>query len=90
MKEKLVEEQIREYIKAQCGFSTKLHADGVQGRDTLDLIGGVFGKPFMVDVKKPGGSASRIQKYLVKRAQKQGYIAGIVDSVESFKGLFGV
>lgn len=88
--EKVVEEAIRTYVKCQGGFLFKIHADEIQGRETLDYVGGVFGQPFMIDTKSKSGTPTKLQKYLVKRALKQGYISGIVDSVEAFKELFGV
>lgn len=88
--EKQVEHDIRDYVKIQGGFCIKIHADEIQGRETLDYIGGLFGKPFMIDTKAPYGTVSKLQKYLIKRAKVHGYISGAPSSLKEFKELFGV
>lgn len=88
MTEKSVETEIKEYVAAHYGWVTKIHADGMQGKSTLDLLGSVFGKPFYVEVKKPGGVASPMQNFLVNRAQRTGFISGIVDDLDDFVVLF--
>lgn len=68
----------------------KIHAGGETGKATLDLLGGLHGKPFLVEVKKVGEVGSLMQDVLVERAIGQGYISGIVDSLDGFKRLFQV
>ena len=87
-REKSVEEKIKAKVKRAKGFCVKLHADALQGRETLDFIGAYRGKPFMIEIKRPGGVQTPIQGYLVRRAKANGYIAGTGDSVEEFEELF--
>ena len=86
--EKKVENEIKEFIWNSGGFVAKIHAGAETGKSTLDLIGGMSDKPFLVEVKRAGGVASPSQKILVKRAKGQGYISGIVQSLDEFKALF--
>jgi hypothetical protein len=91
MREKQVENQIKEYVTGLYradSFVTKIHAGAEQGRDTLDLIGAYMGKPFQYEVKKPGKAASDMQNYLIRRARKGGYIADCGDSLEHFIMMF--
>ena len=88
--EKKVENEIKEFIWNSGGFVAKVHAGAEQGRNTLDLIGGIFGKPLMVEVKRVGGVPSKAQLIIVKRAKLHGYISGIVESLDEFKKLCGV
>ncbi len=86
--EKRVENEIKAWVWNEGGWVVKLHAGMEQGRDTLDLLGGLYQRPFLVEVKKVGGIPSLAQLILVERALSQGYVSGIVDSLESFKRLF--
>lgn len=88
--EKLVETQIKDFIIRSGGWVSKIHAGLEQGKNTLDLVGGVFGKPFFIEVKQVGGTPSKAQKILVKRAKRQGYVSDIVESLDEFKQLFEV
>jgi hypothetical protein len=87
-REKDVEGKIKQMIKRSGGFCVKLHADALQGRETLDFIGAYRGKPFMIEIKRPGGVQTPIQGYLVRRAKANGFISGTVESVEEFEELF--
>jgi hypothetical protein len=88
-REKLVEHNIRVKIWLEPkSFCMKIHADGMQGKNTLDLIGAYKGRPFMIEVKAPDGVPSMIQEALVRRFQKCGYVAGVVSSWDEFKALF--
>lgn len=88
MREKSVENQIKAYVYSEGGIAIKLFAGVEQGKNTLDLIGGVYGRPFWVEVKKPNGVASVVQLELVKRFKAQGFISGVVESLDEFKELF--
>lgn len=89
MSEKSIENEIKFFVKSERGWVTKIHADGVQGKDTVDLIGGLYGKPFYVEVKKDEHEEpSKIQEYLLDRAAQSGYVAGCIGSLEAFKDLF--
>lgn len=86
--EKNFEEKLKRYIRRNGGWVVKIHADAMQGRDTLDLVGGFRGKPFLVDVKAPDGVVERIQKFAARRARMTGYVTGFVSSIEEFDALF--
>lgn len=88
MREKTIETRIRQHVSARGGFCVKLHADAMQGKTTLDLLGGYRGKPFLVEVKRPDGKATTLQQALVRIARRNGFISGIVSSVEEFEALF--
>ena len=90
MSEKYIETHIRNYVNGRPkSFVIKLHADGTQGKDTLDLLGALDGVPFFVEVKDVDGAPSLMQQALVKRYADCGYVTGIVKSVDEFKALFG-
>lgn len=90
MREKDVESHIKDYVRQQGGWVVKLHADGTQGMNTLDLLGSLNGKPFLVEVKKPNGRVRPHQTYLVERASTTGYVSGIVSSLKEFKALWQI
>lgn len=88
--EKKVEEAIKAWVRApaQGGWCVKIHAGAEQGKATLDLLGGLNGRPFLVEIKKPGEVGSPMQDALVERSKREGYISAVVDSLDEFKGLF--
>jgi hypothetical protein len=86
--EKRIESTLKELIRANGGWVEKLHADGVQGRGTLDLLGAYRGRPFLVEVKATDGKPTPTQEALVRRAHNGGFVSGIVASVEAFEALF--
>lgn len=79
---------LKKYIVANGGWVVKLHADGMQGRGTIDLLGGYRGRPFYVEVKAPDGTVEPAQQFQVDRASRTGFVAGIVASAEEFEQLF--
>lgn len=90
-REKDVENQIKAHVTGLYRADStvvKIHASGEQGKNTLDLIGSYYGRPFQVEVKKPGHSGTEIQDYFVKRARAGGYVAGVVESLEQFLMMF--
>lgn len=76
------------WVRKSGGWVVKIHAGAEVGKGTLDLLGGLYGKPFNVEVKKPGEVGSPMQDALVARSKAQGYISAVVDSLEDFKALF--
>lgn len=88
MSEKAIEDAIKHHIRACGGWVVKLHADGLQGRDTLDLVGAYRGRPFWIEVKASDGTLSPIQQHSIDRARRTGYVSGAVTSVSEFEGLF--
>lgn len=87
--EKQIEKAIRAYVDSRPqSFAVKLHGGAVTGRGYPDLFGALEGRPFWVEVKRPGGAVRHEQKLWVRRARRGGYIAGVVDSLEAFKVLF--
>ena len=88
MAEKQIEDMIKTRIKATGGWVIKLHADEMQGKETLDLMGGYRGRAFFVEVKAPDGVVSPMQAYVIERARQSGYVSGAVASLEEFENLF--
>ncbi len=86
--EKRIEADIKAHIRANGGWVEKLHADGVQGRGTLDLMGAYRGRPFLVEVKAADGKPTPTQEALVRRARNGGDVSGVVSSVDEFHALF--
>ena len=90
MNEKQVEQAIKRNIRAAPdSFVVKIHADGTQGRNTLDLVGAYKGVPFWVDVKTPDGGVSLVQRGLIRRCRACGFVSGAVSGWDAFKALFG-
>lgn len=88
MSEKSIENEIKFFVKSERGWVTKIHADGVQGKDTVDLIGSLYGLPFIVEVKDGDKAPSKIQQFILDRAAQSGYVAGCVGTLAAFKALF--
>jgi hypothetical protein len=86
--EKLIENAIKKYIRDSGGWVVKIHAGMEQGKSTLDLLGSLNRKPFLVEVKRVGGVPSLAQEILVTRARMSGYVSGIIESLDEFKALF--
>ncbi len=86
--EKHDEAEIKRHIRASGGWVEKLHADGVQGKGTLDLLGSYRGRPFLVKFKAESGKPTPTQTALVRRARQGGFVSGVVASVAEFEGLF--
>lgn len=90
MTEKQIENIIKAHVRTAGGWVVKIHADAVQGRETLDLHGSYLGRPFLVEVKDATGKTSALQNYLVRRAKRSGYVSGVVSSLAQFLALFDV
>lgn len=76
-----------QHIRTSGGVVFNLHGS-VYGKHMPDLIGGYNGKPFAVEVKDATGTPSKGQTYRLRQLQTQGYVTGVVRSVDDFKELF--
>lgn len=72
------------------GFAYVLYGNATQGTGLLDVFGSYRGRPFWVEVKTPEtrNAATPAQKYNIRLALTNGYVSGIVASVEDFQALF--
>lgn len=86
--EQIVVNAIIAYVnKHPNSFVVKTNTTGLSKKQ-LDLVGSLRGVPFWVDAKAPGKQASKLQRGLVRLYRLGGYVSGVVDSVEGFRGLF--
>jgi hypothetical protein len=83
--ERAVQDNIRRYVLQRGGGCIKLHGNAVQGKTTLDLIGGLDGVPFVCEVKAPGKKPTKYQTYMLQKYASWGFAALWADSLEMFK-----
>jgi hypothetical protein len=90
MTEQNVQDAIRNYVRENGGFVIKLHGNALQGKSTLDLLGGLRGVPFVCEVKRPGERPTKFQAYVLARCAQHGYTAIWADSLQMFKDKFSM
>ena len=82
--EKRIEKAIIAEIKRRGGLVVSVHGTATGARGFPDLIGGLDGKPFAIEVKRPYEPLAPIQRWWLKHLKEQGYITLKVVSVKDF------
>lgn len=85
MKEKTIERQIRNYLDSIGSWHIKTHGNMFSRAGTPDILACVNGRFIAIEVKRPKGVISELQKAnieLIKRAGGVAFIAYSVKDVE--------
>lgn len=83
-----IQTAIQHYVQLSGGVCMKVHGSAIQGSAWPDLIGGIDGQPFAVEVKTPDGTPTRSQLAVLKLFEVQGYVTGVISSTTEFERLF--
>ena len=82
MKEKTIERQIRNYLTRIGAWHIKTHGNMFSRAGTPDILACVNGRFVAIEVKRPGGVISELQKANIELIKKAGGVAFIAYSVE--------
>lgn len=83
--EKTIENRIKRYLDGIGAWWIKTHGNMFSKSGTPDIIACVNGHFVAIEVKRPGGVVSELQKYHIEAIQKSGGIAFIAYSLEEAK-----
>src|SRR5690606_41644066 len=83
--EKTIENRIKRYLDSIGAWYLKVHGSAFQRSGVPDIIACVNGKFVGIEVKKPGGIVSPLQRAKIEQIQKAGGIAFVVYSFEEAK-----
>ena len=86
MKEKTIERQIRNYLTSVGAWHIKTHGNMFSRAGTPDILACVNGKFVAIEVKRPGGIMSALQKANIERIRQAGGVAFIAYNVEDVEG----
>ena len=90
MLEKEIQSKIVQWINRQPGmFVIKTHATAYSQVGIPDLICCVKGRFVAMEVKRPGGTTSKIQQLMIQKIISANGIAGIVHSLDEAIELIG-
>jgi len=81
MTEQRIQKKITDQLTNDGWFVIKLMKTSING--IPDLMALKNGKTKFIEVKKPRGIISEIQKYRIKQLRKQGFEAVVMDGVDS-------
>ena len=81
MKESIVQTQIKKALEASGWWVTKLLQTSTNG--IPDIMALKDGRAIFIEVKKPGGKVSDLQKYRIDQLKKLGFTAFVSDSVDA-------
>lgn len=87
--ESLIVKAIIHFTESVNGKAIKIHGSAFTELGTPDILGAISGLHFFVETKLPGEDATPIQKQRLQEWADQGYITGVVHSLDEFKELIG-
>lgn len=85
MKEKTIENQIKRYLDRLGVWYMKVHGSAFQKAGVPDLIACIGGRFVGIEVKRPGGRVSPLQKLNIEEIQRSGGVAFVAYSVEDVR-----
>lgn len=85
MNEKTVENQIKRYLDRLGVWYMKVHGSAFQKAGVPDLIACIGGRFVGIEVKRPGGRVSPLQKLNIEEIQRSGGVAFVAYSVEDVR-----
>lgn len=85
MKEKTIENQIKKWLDSKGYWWMKVHGDLFQKSGVPDILACINGTFVGIEVKRPGGKVSELQKYQMEQIQKSGGVAFVAHSVEEVR-----
>ena len=80
-KEATIQRQIIEHLRGMGAWVFNVHGSPYQQVGVPDLLVGYQGRFYAMEVKKPGGQLTPVQKKVIETIQASGSIAGRVESV---------
>jgi Holliday junction resolvase len=90
MTEADIQRAIRKEIERRGGKCIKIHGNEFTVAGTPDLLGGLDGRPFAIEVKRPGGKPTLKQAHELAGWEAQGWAVGIAHSVQDALQILGV
>ena len=84
-KESSIQEDIIEYLRNVGAYVVKVHVGSYQSQGTPDILCCYKGRFIGFELKKPGESASELQKYRIEQIQRAEGLAYVADSVKQVK-----
>lgn len=84
-KEKVIENQIKKWLEQNNYWFIKVHGDMFQKAGVPDILACINGKFVGIEVKRPGGVVSALQKYNIQRIKEAGGVAFVAYSVEDVR-----
>ena len=84
-KESSIQDTIIEYLKSVGAYVVKVHVSSYQSQGTPDILCCYRGIFIGFELKKPGETASDLQKYRIEQIQRAGGFAYIADSLKRVK-----
>lgn len=85
MKEKTIERQIRNYLDKIGAWHIKTHGNMFSRAGTPDIVACLNGRFVAIEVKRPKGVISELQKANIELIKRAGGVAFIAYSVEEVK-----
>ncbi len=85
VKEKQIENKIKKWLEGNGYWWMKVHGDMFQKSGVPDILACVNGKFVGIEVKRPGGRLSELQKYNIERIQAAGGVAFVATSVDEVR-----
>lgn len=83
--EKTIENQIKKWLESNGYWWMKVHGDMFQKSGVPDILACINGKCVGIEVKRPGGVVSELQKYNIEKIQAAGGVAFVAYSVEDVR-----
>lgn len=83
--EKSIENQIKKWLDSNGYWWMKVHGDMFQKAGVPDIIACINGKFVGIEVKRPGGRVSELQKHQIEQIQKSGGVAFVAYSLEEVR-----
>lgn len=83
--EKTIENQIKKWLEKQGYWWMKVHGDLFQKSGIPDILACINGKFVGIEVKRPGGRLSELQKYNIEKIQAAGGVAFVATSVDEVR-----
>lgn len=80
--EAAIQRRIQAAIRNAGGKVYKLHGGQFGVAGAPDLIGALHGRPFAIEVKRPGGKPTALQEHELKAWAEQGFAVGIATNVD--------
>lgn len=83
--EKSIENQIKKWLDSNGYWWMKVHGDMFQKAGVPDIIACINGKFVGIEVKRPGGRVSELQKHQIEQIQQSGGVAFVAYSLDEVR-----
>lgn len=85
MSEKRIENQIKQYLDSIGAWHIKTHGNMFSKAGTPDIVACINGTFVAIEVKRPGGIVSKLQKANIRLIHQAGGVAFVAYSLEEAK-----